>query len=88
MDTRAGQLLPTSWAEHPHIPQVVGHPHHQPMGEEAVWHRGLVVYEGWDRRLVPQLQIWPQFARMKKGVGNPPLVLHRDGLAHFPRQPE
>ena len=86
VDTVACQLLPTSWAEYPHPPQVVGHPHHQPMGEETVGSWCLVVNEGWDRGLVPQLQIWPQFAGVKEGAGNPPLVLHRDGFAHFPQQ--
>ena len=87
-DTSACQLFPTSWAGHPNLPQVVGHPHHQLMGEKAVGCWCLVVDEGWDRGLIPQLQICPQFARVIEDVGYPPLVLHRDGLAHPYWQPE
>lgn len=72
------QLLPTSWAEHPHPPQAVGHPYHQPMGEEAVGCWRLMINQSWNRGLVPQLQIWPQFAGVKEGVGNPPLILNGD----------
>ena len=39
VDTIARQLLPTLRADYPHLPQVVGHPHHQPKKRsgDGVW---------------------------------------------------
>ena len=88
VDTVARQLLPTLRAVYPHLPQVVGHPHHQPMGKKAIWCWCLVIYESWDRGFVPQLQILSQFARVENGVRNPPLVLDGDVFPHLCWQPE
>ena len=50
------------------------------MGGEMDGCQCLEVNEGWDWGLIPQLQIWLQFAEVKEGVGNLPLILHSDGI--------
>lgn len=75
VDAITSQLLPTRRAGQSKSPQVVGHPYQKPVVKEAVWRWSLVVDERRDQWLIPELQVCPKSASVKKRRSNPPLIL-------------